>query len=122
MIYYGDEVGMEGGPDPDCRRGMLWEEDRQNRECLAYYRRLIRIRHDFPGLTKGKMVKEYADDHKGVLYMERNWQGQSLVLIFHVRKGNVSLPGLRGRRNLITGGDFSGLLGDYEAALLADLP
>ena len=122
MIYYGDEVGMEGGPDPDCRRGMLWEEDRQNRECLAYYRRLIRIRHDFPGLTKGKMVKEYADDHKGVLYMERNWQGQSLVLIFHVRKGNVSLPGLRGRRNLITGGEFSGLLGDYEAALLADLP
>ncbi len=122
MIYYGDEVGMEGGPDPDCRRGMLWEEDRQNRECLAYYRRLIRIRHDFPGLTKGKMVKEYADDHKGVLYMERNWQGQSLVLIFHVRKGNVSLPGLRGRRNLIIGGDFSGLLGDYEAALLADLP
>ena len=122
MIYYGDEVGMEGGPDPDCRRGMLWEEDRQNRECLAYYRRLIRIRHDFPGLTKGKMVKEYADDHKGVLYMERNWQGQSLVLIFYFRKGNVSLPGLRGRRNLITGGDFSGLLGDYEAALLADLP
>ena len=20
-IYYGDELGMEGGPDPDCRRG-----------------------------------------------------------------------------------------------------
>jgi len=25
-IYYGDEVGMEGGPDPDCRRGFPWDE------------------------------------------------------------------------------------------------
>ena len=120
MVYYGDEVGMEGGPDPDCRRGMLWEESRQNRECLEYYRRLIRIRHDFPGLTKGKPVKEQADDDKGLLYMERRGEGGSLILLFHVREGEIALPGLEGRRNLITGQDFSGTLGDYEAAVLAD--
>lgn len=120
MVYYGDEVGMEGGPDPDCRRGMLWEESRQNLDCLEYYRRLIRIRHDFPGLTKGKPVKEQADDDKGLLYMERRWEGGSLVLIFHVREGEIALPGLEGRRNLITGQGFSGSLGGYEAAVLAD--
>lgn len=120
MIYYGDEAGMEGGPDPDCRRGMLWDEDRQNLECLEYYRRLIRIRHDFPGLTKGKLVKEEADDDKGILYMERRWEGGSLIVIFHVRKGEAALPGLEGRQNLITGQGFSGTLGDYEAAVLAD--
>ncbi len=27
LIYYGDEIGMEGGPDPDCRRPMLWERE-----------------------------------------------------------------------------------------------
>ena len=120
MIYYGDEVGMEGGPDPDCRRGMLWEESRQNRECLEYYRRLIRIRHDYPGLTKGKLVKEYADDGRGILYMERGWEGGSLILIFHVREEEIVLPGLEGRQNLVTGQGFSGTLGDYEAAVLAD--
>ena len=120
MIYYGDEAGMEGGPDPDCRRGMLWEESRQNRECLEYYRRLIRIRHIFPGLTRGKLVKEEADDDRGILYMERSWEGGSLILIFHVRKGEVALPGLEGLQNLITGQGFSGSLGDYEAAVLAD--
>ena len=120
MIYYGDEAGMEGGPDPDCRRGMLWEESRQNRECLEYYRRLIRIRHTFPGLTRGKLVKEEADDDRGILYMERSWEGGSLILVFHVRKGEVALPGLEGLQNLITGQVFSGSLGDYEAAVLAD--
>src|SRR5699024_8417411 len=25
-IYYGTELEMEGGPDPDCRRCMPWEE------------------------------------------------------------------------------------------------
>ena len=120
MVYYGDEVGMKGGPDPDCRRGMLWEESRQNLDCLEYYRRLIRIRHDFPGLTKGKPVKEEADDDKGLLYMERRWEGGSLIMLFHVRKGEIALPGLEERRNLITGQAFSGTLGDYEAAVLAD--
>jgi glycosidase len=27
-IYYGDEVGMEGGRDPDNRRAMPWDETR----------------------------------------------------------------------------------------------
>jgi len=27
LIYYGDEIGMEGGTDPDCRRPMIWERE-----------------------------------------------------------------------------------------------
>ena len=38
MIYYGDEVGMEGKDDPDCRRGMIWDEAKQDKEILAYYK------------------------------------------------------------------------------------
>ncbi|SOY32414.1 Neopullulanase [Acetatifactor muris] len=118
MIYYGDEVGMEGGPDPDCRRGMLWDKKRQKQDCLAYYRRLIRIRHQYPVLTKGIMAVQYGEDEKGLLYMERKLDEQRIILIFHVRKGIVRLPGLEGWRNLITEEDFSGSLGEYEAAVL----
>src|SRR5690606_26237171 len=25
VIYYGDEIGMEGETDPDCRRPMIWD-------------------------------------------------------------------------------------------------
>jgi hypothetical protein len=29
-IYYGDEVGLEGNEDPDCRRGFPWEQAKQD--------------------------------------------------------------------------------------------
>lgn len=121
MIYYGDEVGLDGGPDPDCRRGMLWEEGRQDRECLAYYRRLIQIRHGYPALTKGKLIKQYADDHSGILYLERKLEECRVILIFHVKKGSVFLEELSdGWRNLIDGRDFCGRLEDYETAVLVE--
>ena len=25
VIYYGDEIGMEGAADPDCRRAFPWQ-------------------------------------------------------------------------------------------------
>ena len=50
MLYYGDEVGMEGGPDPDCRRPMLWEPTQQDQELLSYFRQLIALRHKHPAL------------------------------------------------------------------------
>ena len=30
VLYYGTEVGMEGGHDPDCRRCMIWNEEEQD--------------------------------------------------------------------------------------------
>ena len=50
MLYYGDEIGMEGGPDPDCRRPMVWEAEQQDQEMLAHYRRLIALRKEHSAL------------------------------------------------------------------------
>jgi len=52
-IYYGDEIGMEGEGDPDCRRCMVWEEDEQDRELFAYYQQIIRMRKQYPALRQG---------------------------------------------------------------------
>lgn len=120
MIYYGDEVALDGGRDPDCRRGMLWDEGRQNREMLHYYRTLIKIRHTYPVLTEGVITKQYTDDRNGLIYTERERNGQRIILIFHIGKGEVCLPELKGQHNLISGGEFSGSLGDYETAVLVD--
>ncbi|MEA5015991.1 MAG: glycoside hydrolase family 13 protein [Candidatus Limiplasma sp.] len=40
LVYYGDEAGLPGGPDPDCRRAMPWGNlDRRVRELyLAWLR------------------------------------------------------------------------------------
>ena len=49
-IYYGDEVGVEGRHDPDCRRAFPWDESRWNRELLDFTRAAIALRrsHDVP--------------------------------------------------------------------------
>lgn len=48
-IYYGDEVGMEGGHDPDCRRIMSWNPNDWDIELLHHIRRLIRLRRTWQG-------------------------------------------------------------------------
>ncbi|MBY0011592.1 alpha-glycosidase [Paenibacillus typhae] len=53
-IYYGDEIGLEGENDPDCRKCMIWEEDRQDRELHQTYKQLIRLRKEHPVLRTGE--------------------------------------------------------------------
>ena len=120
MIYYGDEVAMEGGHDPDCRRGMLWDENRQDRGMLDYYRTLIRIRHEHPALTRGELTAQRADDASGLITMERRLGDERLTVLFHTGAGTAELPELAGRQDLVSGRRFSGRLEGYEAAVLAD--
>ena len=52
-IYYGDEVGLFGGIDPDCRRGFPTEEN-WNRPFLDMHKALIALRRSHPALRTGK--------------------------------------------------------------------
>lgn len=120
MIYYGDETALNGGHDPDCRRGMLWDEKRQNQEMLHHYRTLIRIRHEYPVLTEGMVTEQYADDAAGLIAVRRQMNGQSVWLLIHGRGGTAELPERKGLKNLLDGRPFSGSLGDYETAVLTE--
>lgn len=54
-IYYGDELGMAGGPDPDCRRCMDWSGDTWHRELLAHVRSLATLRQQRPEWRRGAL-------------------------------------------------------------------
>ncbi len=56
MIYYGEEVGMDGGPDPDNRAPMAWDKARQDAKILERYRRLIALRAERAELLRGEIV------------------------------------------------------------------
>ena len=116
FIYYGDEVGMTGGPDPDCRRGMLWDQERQDRDMLDHYRRLIAVRKANPCLTDGDANEVTSDDEKGLVVMKRG----NITLLFHGRDGEVVLPRYAGSPELISGKDFDGTLRAYEAAVIME--
>lgn len=117
MIYYGDEAGMTGGADPDCRRGMAWEPKYRDEAMADWYRRLIRLRKDNPCLLEGELT-QHSDDKAGLITMIRRVPGKSLVLLFHGKDGNAALPLYRGKKDLLTGKPFSGDLGPYETAVL----
>ena len=71
-VYYGDEIGMEGGPDPDCRRAFPWDEGRWDRDLLNVFRRAIGLRRAHPALRRGRYLRLHADDAHGVYAFARS--------------------------------------------------
>lgn len=52
-LYYGGEIGMEGGDDPDQRAPMRWDLVRDGNPTLALHRQLLAIRAAEPALRHG---------------------------------------------------------------------
>jgi alpha-glucosidase len=72
LLYYGEEIGMEGGADPDCRRPMRWQEADWNADQRAWVKQLIAIRQANPAL-------QYGD----VTVLGERLQGNALVFLRH---------------------------------------
>jgi cyclomaltodextrinase / maltogenic alpha-amylase / neopullulanase len=90
MIYYGDEVGMWGGNDPDSRKPMLWpditytdeaykpdgtkrppDKVQINHDLRDHYKKLIALRNRYPALRLGSFETLLFDDDKGLYVFER---------------------------------------------------
>ena len=63
MVYYGDEVGLEGDNDPGCRGTMPWDEAQWNHDLLGDIRELIATRRAHAEFTRGSQrVEALSDD------------------------------------------------------------
>ena len=117
MIYYGDEFAMTGAHDPDCRRGMLWKEELQDRNMFEWYKTLIKIRKTYLCITEGKTVYSYTDDENGIIILTKELDDKKITLIFHGKSGETSVSGFTGI-NLLTQKTFDGKLGSFETVVL----
>ncbi|GAC1698152.1 MAG: maltodextrin glucosidase [Ktedonobacteraceae bacterium] len=59
-VYYGDEIGLEGGRDPDNRHCMSWDPHTWNMTRRALYQHLIHERRTAPALREGGFQALYA--------------------------------------------------------------
>ena len=86
LIYYGDEVGLYGGPDPDNRRFMpsLDSLTDPQSELLTRVQRIGRARRDYEALRRGRFVELWVDDDLFV-YARQTSDGQ--VAIVAMNKG-----------------------------------
>jgi glycosidase len=77
-IYYGDEIGLDGGHDPDCRKSFPWEEDKWDKDLLAFAKKVIKMRKKYPALRRGSFNRLWSAD--GVYGFSRSFDGQTLIV------------------------------------------
>lgn len=84
-IYYGDEVGLEGGKDPDNRRCFPWKE--MNEKLLAFFRDLGRFRIKYDIGNGGAIFYSVSPKYDSLV---RYRKGEQIRLI--IPKKRMNLP------------------------------
>jgi len=80
-VYYGDEIGLEGGQDPDCRRGFPWQPERWDESLRDWYRQCIALRKAHPALRRGDFAVLHA--HEGALAYLRRLEDEALLVLIN---------------------------------------
>lgn len=75
-VYYGDEIGTEGGFDPDCRRCFDWNEASWDMQTHDLIRKLMKLKKG-PALSHGTFGIEEKD---GIITLIRSAADQTLWL------------------------------------------
>lgn len=83
IIYYGDEIGMTGAMDPDCRKPMIWDSEYQNHSILEFYKKLIDIRKNSDALTNGEFRTWIEDNEQGVFGYIRCGNAENIGIILN---------------------------------------
>lgn len=63
MIYYGEELGMDGETDPYCRQPMVWPLVNSDNETLRFYKKIINLFKSSPAFRHGKYEKVYTENN-----------------------------------------------------------
>ncbi|MGD0002825.1 MAG: glycoside hydrolase family 13 protein [Anaerolineaceae bacterium] len=108
MVYYGDEVGLEGENDPGCRGCMLWEPQTWNQTLLDVYHTLIRARRDHPALRSDSF--ESLKVFNGIYAYRRAFGEDQVVVVLNPRQVypnfNLSLAGPQTWLDILSGQVF----------------
>ena len=93
-LYYGDEIGMAGGGDPDNRRDFPggWPGDAQNaflesgrtpeqQKVFSAAKKLLALRARHPALRGGKLFQVFSDDESYVFTRETD--EERLLVVFN---------------------------------------
>lgn len=62
-ICYGDEIGMNGKGDSECRQPFNWKEYTWDENLIAKYKSLLKLRKERDELKYGIFFELYVDDY-----------------------------------------------------------
>jgi len=85
-IYYGGEIGLSGKHDPDNRRCMIWDRERQDLNMYTHIKRLIELYNQFDAFKSPNLSWiNYSDNH---LF----YQKEDLYFIINKSDKKLSVP------------------------------
>ena len=89
-IYYGDELGLEGGKDPDCRRTIPWQNLPRLKKARIneVLRTLILLRREEPALRYGSLHFERTEHGFAAI---RTYKGKNFTLELSLDGKEISL-------------------------------
>jgi len=134
-IYYGDEIGLEGGKDPGCRGAFPWDKQDWEQELRQHVQRLITLRRQLPQLRRGEIARIALGSPGRAAALAVRLEGASTlaVLLNGARaRAAISLPAaelgwqegqpvqeaLSGRQFQVEHGQLALALAGFEGALL----
>lgn len=118
MIYYGDEYAMPGANDPDCRRGMYWDEEYQDKEMYEWYKRLIQVRKSHACIVEGELAGIATEDEEGTVVLIRKNGEETIAMIFNCSSSAKKFNEYTQKYNLLTENTFDGKVEGFDAAVI----
>ncbi len=81
VVYYGSEIALNGGDDPDNRKFMNFRADK---DLMDYITTIGRLRQELPSLTRGNMKVLYEKD--GMVVFKRQYKEETIVVAINNSK------------------------------------
>ena len=129
MVYYGDEIGMKGGDDPDNRRDFPggWQSDATNafepagrtpeqQSLIEHLQKLGRIRKELESLRRGAMVELLAETDQYAF--ARTTAQASVLVVFNRSAENADLHFSLKRSRIPDGASLEDALGAAPATVV----
>ena len=102
MFFYGDEAGMWGANDPDCRKPMVWPDKKYDAETFNpdqskhspdevmfdqdlfnWYQKFIGIRRQYKSVRLGDYTTLATDDAKKMYAFSRKLGKEEVIVIIN---------------------------------------
>ena len=83
-IYYGTEIGLDGANDPDCRKCMIWDKDKQDLTLFEFTKKLIQLRKEHQALLSfGSLEWHLIEENEKVVGFRRTANDETIVAYFN---------------------------------------
>lgn len=92
-IYYGTEIALEGGNDPDNRRPMPWDKVEAGKceKALKEMKGLIKLRKTYPQTRKGRITWHCSEEQPRLVRYDRYLEGEAEMLSVYLNAGETAV-------------------------------